>query len=61
LGGERTEDYTGTYDDVTSRVISANWKLGMRVPYSDIVDESTLDLVLDNSDKRFHPNMHLAR
>ena len=50
---DRNGNYTDTYDDVTSRVISANWKLGMRLPYTDMADESTLDLVLDNTDKRY--------
>ncbi|MBL8161683.1 MAG: hypothetical protein JNJ61_06815 [Anaerolineae bacterium] len=52
---DRNGDYTGTYDNVTSRVISANWFLGGRTPYQDVADESTLDLTLDNSDKRYSP------
>ena len=51
----RKGDFTGTNDDITSRVISANWFLGMRKPYQDIADDSMLELVLDNSDKRFSP------
>lgn len=43
------------YEDVTNRVISANWFLGMRQPYQDMADNSMLQLVLDNSDKQFSP------
>jgi hypothetical protein len=52
---ERTGNFNGTYDDVTSRVMNANWFLGMRKPYQDMGDDSMLELVLNNSDKRFSP------
>lgn len=45
----------GTYDDVTSRAIAVDWFLGFRQPYQDSADNSRLNLVLDNSDKRFSP------
>lgn len=57
----RSGDFNGTNDDVTSRVISANWFLGMRKPYQDIADDSMLELVLDNSDKRFSPENGSSR
>lgn len=50
---DRNNNYTDTYDNVTSRVISAKWGLGARMPYAEVANESTLDLTLDNSDKRF--------
>lgn len=52
---DRNGNYTDAYDDVTSRVITAKWFLGMEQPYRDAVDNSTLELVLDNSDKRYSP------
>jgi hypothetical protein len=51
----RKGNFDGTDDNVTNRVISANWFIGMRKPYQDIADDSMLELVLDNSDKRFSP------
>jgi hypothetical protein len=52
---DRNGNYNDTYDDVTNRVISADWFLGMREAYQDDADDSMLRLVLDNSDKRFSP------
>lgn len=52
---ERNGNFTGTYDDITNRTIAGQWYLGARLPYSDISNELTLDLTLDNSDKRFSP------
>jgi hypothetical protein len=52
---DRNGNYTDMYDDVTSRIISASWFLGMKRPRQDYADDSTLDLVLDNSDKRYSP------
>lgn len=48
------------YENVTNRVISANWFLGTRVAYEEIANESTLDLVLDNQDRRFSPEYTLG-
>lgn len=42
-------------DDVTTRVIEANWFLGMRMLYQDIADNPTLKLTLRNDDGRFSP------
>lgn len=52
---DRNGNFTDTYDNVTSRVISANWFLGMRQAYQEMADNSTLTLVLDNVDKRYSP------
>ncbi len=48
-------DFTGIYDDITSFVKSANWNIGMHAPYQETGDETRLNLVLDNRDKRFSP------
>ncbi|MBN1285413.1 MAG: hypothetical protein JXB47_08445 [Anaerolineae bacterium] len=52
---ERNGSYTGAYGDVTDRMISASWFLGMRRPYQDIADDSKLTLKLSNHDHRFSP------
>ena len=52
---DRSGDYAGQYDDVTGYIISADWFLGERTLYQDTADNSTLALVLNNSDKRFSP------
>jgi hypothetical protein len=52
---ERNGDFTGTYDNVTSRVMDARWFIGARKPYQDVGDEAMLSLTLDNSDKRYSP------
>jgi hypothetical protein len=53
---DRNDDYIGTYDDVSTRVISAKWFLGARTPYQQIANDSVFDLELDNSDKRYSPD-----
>jgi hypothetical protein len=52
---DRDGSFSSQYDDVTNDVISAQWFLGEKKPYQDTADDSTLTLVLDNSDKRFSP------
>jgi hypothetical protein len=52
---QRNGNFTEAIDDVTSYVKSAEWFLGMTLPYQDDANDSTLRLVLDNSDKRFSP------
>lgn len=52
---DRNGNYTDTYDNVTDRVIKANWFLGMRQEYQEMADNSTLTLVLNNEDKRYSP------
>lgn len=51
----RDGDYSDTSEDVSSRIISANWFLGMRQPYQEMADNSVLQLVLNNIDKLFSP------
>ena len=52
---DRNDNYSDTYDDVTSRVMSAKWFLGIRQIYKEDADNSTLELVLSNTDKRYSP------
>ncbi len=51
----RNDNFSGTYDDITDRVISANWSLGFQRAYADVPDNSVLRLTLDNSDRRYSP------
>jgi len=53
---DRNGDYAGTYDDVTSRVLQANWFLGMRKPYQEMAHNSMCVIVLSNADRRFSPD-----
>jgi len=52
---DRNGDFTGTYDDVTSYLLTAKWKVGSRHAYFEVSNDNKLELVLDNSDKRFSP------
>jgi hypothetical protein len=51
----RDGDFTDTYDNITDRIISANWFLGMDEAYMDAADASSLTLTLNNSDRRYSP------
>ncbi len=52
---ERNGTFEDTYDDVTDRVVSAQWFLGFRQPYQDAADNSILSLTLKNHDRRYSP------
>jgi len=52
---DRNGNFTDANDDVTSRVTSAEWVLGIQRAYQDCADNSVLKLVLNNADKRFSP------
>ena len=52
---DRTGDFDDSYDDITEYAINANWYLGFSQPYTNVANDSTLNLVLNNSDKRFSP------
>lgn len=52
---DRSGDFNGTYDNVTERVTETDWYLGQRKLYQVAADDSTLNLTLDNSDKRYSP------
>ena len=45
----------GTYTDISAYMLSAAWSLGFSAPYEPIARESTLSVVLNNSDQRFSP------
>ena len=45
----------GTYTDISSYLQTARWSIGFSAPYEPIAAESTLEVVLNNSDKRFSP------
>jgi hypothetical protein len=47
---ERNGNFSNTYDDVTDRVISATWFLGMHNPYQDVADNATLTPMLSHED-----------
>jgi len=51
----RDGDYSDANEDVTSRVISANWSLGIEKTYQETAENSMLQLVLSNNDKLFSP------
>ena len=52
---DRNNNYTDTYDNVTARVISAQWSLGIETAYEEVADNSVLRLVLKNDDKLYSP------
>jgi len=52
---DRNNNFTGTYDDVTDRVIDARWSLGFKEPYQVAPHNSVLQLTLSNHDKRYSP------
>ena len=43
------------YDNITSRVLNADWSIGANKAYQEMPHASTLKLALDNHDKRFSP------
>ena len=45
----------GTYTDISSYLQAARWSIGFSAPYEPIAAESTLEVVLSNSDQRFSP------
>jgi hypothetical protein len=52
---ERNGNFTDAYNDVTDRVVEAQWFLGFRQPYQDAADNSVMSLTLKNHDRRFSP------
>jgi hypothetical protein len=52
---DRNDSYEDAFDNVTDRVVMADWFLGMRQPYQHVADHSSLALVLKNHDQRFSP------
>jgi len=45
----------GTYTDISSYLQTAAWSIGFASPYEPIARESTLSVVLNNTDRRFSP------
>jgi len=45
----------GTFTDISSYMKTATWSIGFASPYEPIARESTLSVVLNNSDQRFSP------
>lgn len=52
---DRNGNFTGTYDDVTDRVISASWALGIMTAYQETAEAATFSLELKNDDRRYSP------
>ena len=52
---DRNGDFSGEHDDITQRVLLAEWFVGMQRPYQLTADGSTLVMRLNNKDKRFSP------
>jgi hypothetical protein len=52
----RDGDYGDSHEDLTARVQSATWFLGMRQPYQDMADNSVMQIVLRNDDKLLSPD-----
>lgn len=52
---DRDGALTEAYDDISARVIEAEWSLGMYMPYQEIADEARLEMTLANTDHRFTP------
>ncbi|MDX2139796.1 MAG: hypothetical protein SF123_17050 [Chloroflexota bacterium] len=52
----RDGDYGDSHEDVTARVISVMWGLGIQEVYQDIADNSVLKLTLKNEDRLFSPD-----
>ena len=52
---DRNGNFTGEHDDITQRVLLAEWFVGMQRPYQLTADGSTLVMRLNNKDRRFSP------
>ena len=52
---DRNGDFSGEHDDITKRVLLAEWFVGMQRPYQLTADGSTLMVRLNNKDRRFSP------
>ena len=52
---DRNGDFSGEHDDITQRVLLAEWFVGMQRPYQLTADGSTLVMRLNNKDRRYSP------
>src|SRR3990167_8136457 len=48
-------DYDDAYEDVSDRLIEAEWELGLNGAFDIVGRDGTMRLVLDNEDRRFSP------
>jgi hypothetical protein len=46
---------SGSYDDVTQRMMDVKWFIGFRTAYMDAADNNRLELSLSNTDRLFSP------
>jgi hypothetical protein len=49
-------NYSGPNEALIDNVLSASWRIGFTKAYETISRETTLTLILNNSDKRYSPN-----
>ena len=49
---DRNGDFSGEHDDITQRVLLAEWFVGMQRPYQLTADGSTLVMRLNNKDRQ---------
>ena len=52
---DRNGDFSGEHDDITQRVLLAEWFVGMQRPYQLTADGSTLVIRLNNKDRHVSP------
>lgn len=52
---DKNGNYSGTYDDITTYVRNIRSFNGFRAPFMNVAGDSTLELELDNADRRFSP------
>ncbi len=52
---DRDGNFSGEHDDVTRRLVKAEWFVGLQRPFKEAADGSTLLLTLKNEDRRFSP------
>ena len=52
---DRNGEFSGEHDDITQRVLLAEWFVGMQRPYQLTADGSTLVIRVNDKDRRFSP------
>jgi hypothetical protein len=53
---DRNNNFTGTHDNITNRVMWVNWYLGSKKPYQDTSDNPMCGIVLRNDDRLYSPD-----
>lgn len=51
----KNSNFTGTHDDITADVVTANWFIGARTSFQSTCDELTLSLTLKNTTGKYSP------